>query len=97
MDGINIINPTMSKAWVIEDGAMVFNPEKSIKFGRQAHDIVTDKKNLQILSFPLNGKFLKKGNSGLFWGVKEDPKFHSHISPDLKFRSLIMKDILMHS
>ena len=67
---------TMSKAWVVEDGAMVFNPEKSIKFGRQAHDIVTDKEYTNF-ELSLEWKISEKGNSGLFWGVKEDPKFHS--------------------
>ena len=63
---------TMSKAWVVEDGAMVFNPEKSIKFGRQAHDIVTDKEYTNF-ELSLEWKISEKGNSGLFWGVKEDP------------------------
>lgn len=67
---------TMSKAWEVQDGAMVFNPEKSIKFGRQAHDIVTDKEYTNF-ELSLEWKISEKGNSGLFWGVKEDPKFHS--------------------
>ena len=63
----------VSDAWKLENGAMVFYPPEDKSKGEQ-HNIVTKKEyNSFILS--LEWKISKGGNSGIFWGVKEDPKY----------------------
>ena len=62
----------MSPAWSIEDDAMVFNPAGG-KYGR-GHNIVTDSVYTNF-ELSLEWKISKGGNSGVFWGVQEDPKY----------------------
>ena len=63
----------VSDAWKLEDGAMVFYPPKNQAMGEQ-HNIVTKKEyNSFVLS--LEWKISKGGNSGIFWGVKEDSQY----------------------
>ena len=61
----------MSPAWSIEDEAMVFTPNE--KYGG-GHNIVTDSLYTNF-ELSLEWKISKGGNSGIFYGVKEDPKY----------------------
>jgi hypothetical protein len=63
---------TMSTAWIIEEGAMVFDPTKKEKGSR--HDIVTDKEYTNF-ELSMEWKIAEVGNSGIFWGVKEGENF----------------------
>jgi hypothetical protein len=58
--------------WSIEDGAMLFNPKKDRTEGGK--NIVTDN-DYTNFKLSLEWKISKGGNSGIFWGVKEDPKY----------------------
>jgi len=60
----------MSPAWSIEDGAMVFSPTSKLS----DHNIVTDGLYTNF-ELSLECKISKGGNSGIFWGVQEDPKY----------------------
>lgn len=64
----------MSPAWTIEDGAMKFNPQKARNYGDGGHNIITEQ---EFTNFELSieWKISKKGNSGIFWGVKEAPEY----------------------
>ena len=60
-------------SWKIEDGAMVFYPPKEKKNG-VSHNLVT-KNDYTNFVLSLEWKIAEGGNSGIFWGVKEDDKF----------------------
>ena len=62
----------MSPAWTIEEGAMKFSPEVE-SYGR-GHNIVTDNEYTNF-ELSIEWKISEGGNSGIFWGVKEDPKY----------------------
>jgi hypothetical protein len=62
----------MSSAWIIEEGAMVFDPSKKEKGTR--HDIVTDKEYTNF-ELSMEWKIAEVGNSGIFWGVKEGENY----------------------
>ncbi|WP_417363297.1 3-keto-disaccharide hydrolase [Galbibacter sp.] len=59
----------VSAAWSIEDGAMVLTP------GDLAGNIVTNKAYTNFV-LSLDWKISEGGNSGIFWGVVEDEKYH---------------------
>jgi hypothetical protein len=59
----------VSDAWSIEDGAMVLTP------GDNAGNIVTDKEYTNFV-LSMDWKISEGGNSGVFWGVIEDEKYH---------------------
>lgn len=61
----------VSPEWHVEDGAMVFRPTPESSRG---NNIVTDKVYTDFV-LSLEWKISEGGNSGLFWGVQEDPKF----------------------
>lgn len=63
----------VSPQWKIEDNAMVFYPlaDKSIW---SKHNIVT-KKNYTSFVLSLEWKISEGGNSGIFFGVQEDPNY----------------------
>jgi hypothetical protein len=61
----------MSPAWSIEDGALVFTPNE--KYGG-GHNIVTDGVYTNF-ELSLEWKISKGGNSGIFYGVREDSKY----------------------
>ncbi|PKP44710.1 MAG: DUF1080 domain-containing protein [Bacteroidetes bacterium HGW-Bacteroidetes-13] len=61
----------VSPEWHVEDGAMVFRPTPESTRG---NNIVTDKVYTDFV-LSLEWKISEGGNSGLFWGVKEDPKY----------------------
>ncbi len=63
----------MAENWKIEDGAMVFYPPKERKKG-ESFNIVSrqDYTNFILL---LEWRVAEGANSGIFWGVKEDPTY----------------------
>lgn len=60
-------------AWKIEDGAMVFYPPKNRPKG-ESYNLVT-KKDYTNFVLSMEWKIGEGGNSGIFWGIKEDEKF----------------------
>ena len=60
-----------SQHWKLEDGAMVFYPPKDRKKG-EAYNLVTKKEYTDFV-LSLEWKIAEAGNSGIFWGVHEDP------------------------
>ncbi|WP_341225293.1 DUF1080 domain-containing protein [uncultured Arcticibacterium sp.] len=64
----------VSDKWTIKDGAMVFNPEG--KSDWKVNDLVTDK-DFENFELRLEWKIEKGGNSGIFYGVKEDAKLRT--------------------
>ena len=75
-DGWHQFNKSeMSPSWYIENGEMIFDPKLTRKKSffskrKQDHSIVTDRefKNFEL---SLEWKISRKGNSGIFWAVKE--------------------------
>lgn len=65
------LSDSMFPEWTIEDGAMVFTPTKPNE-GNFKNIITKDNYTDFILS--LEWKISEGGNSGIFWGVFEDPK-----------------------
>ena len=59
----------MYPEWTIEDGAMAFTPS-----GHGGKNIIT-KDTFTDFEMSLEWKISEGGNSGIFWGVYEDPKF----------------------
>ena len=75
-DGWHQFNKSeMSPAWSIEEGAMVFDPEKRPK-KKGSHDIVTDKEYTNF-ELSLEWKIAEGGNSGIFWAVLEGEQYYS--------------------
>ncbi len=66
------LTDSISSEWSIENDALFFNPKKDRTLGGQ--NLVSDKayKNFKL---SLEWKISKGGNSGIFWGVKEDLKY----------------------
>lgn len=60
----------VSEHWKIEDNAMVFYPPKNREKG-EAFNLVT-KNSYTDFVLSLEWKISEAGNSGIFWGVKED-------------------------
>ena len=61
------------ETWKIEDGAMVFYPPEDGPEG-ESYNLVSRKEYTNfVLSF--EWKISEGGNSGIFWGVLEDPKY----------------------
>ncbi|MCG2459150.1 DUF1080 domain-containing protein [Flavobacteriaceae bacterium F89] len=61
-------------AWKLEDGAMVMHPPKE-KSQRGPHlNLISDKDYTDFV-LSLEWKISEGGNSGIFWGVKEDKKY----------------------
>ncbi|WP_338356446.1 DUF1080 domain-containing protein [Yeosuana marina] len=63
------LSESMYPEWTIEDGVMVFTPGK--KGGK---NIIT-KDTFTNFELSLEWKISEGGNSGIFWGVFEDPKY----------------------
>lgn len=61
------------ESWKIEDGAMVFYPAD--KPSMENHNLVT-KQMFGNFILSLEWKISEGGNSGIFWGVQEDPWFN---------------------
>lgn len=60
---------SMYPEWSIEDGAMVFTPSEN-----GGKNIIT-KDTFTNFELSLEWKISEGGNSGIFWGVFEDPKY----------------------
>jgi hypothetical protein len=58
------------ETWKIEDGAMVFHPKA--KPATESHNLVT-RQDFRNFVLSLEWKISEGGNSGIFWGVQEDP------------------------
>lgn len=64
----------VSDHWKIEGDAMVLYPPKERKNG-EGYNLVT-KKDYTDFILSLDWKISEGGNSGIFWGVNEDPNLH---------------------
>jgi hypothetical protein len=60
-------------SWKIEDGAMVFYPPKVGPEG-VSYNLVSRKEYTNFI-LSLEWRISKGGNSGIFWGILEDPKY----------------------
>lgn len=78
-DGSSLDHWKMFKAdnidpsWSIKDGVMVFTPPAKREKGVN-YNIVT-KKEYTSFVLSVDWKISEGGNSGIFWGISEDPKF----------------------
>lgn len=63
----------MAANWKIEDGAMVFYPPAEKPEG-ESYNIVS-KQEFTNFVLSLEWKVSEGGNSGIFWGIKEDAKY----------------------
>jgi hypothetical protein len=66
---------SISSSWSVEDGCIVFTPIK----GKRGGNIVTDKEFTNF-KLSLEWKISEGGNSGIFWGVREDEKYRQPYS-----------------
>lgn len=62
------LSDDMYSEWSIDNGAMLYTPSENKK-----RDIITKGEYTNFI-LSLEWKISEKGNSGIFWGVKEDPK-----------------------
>lgn len=60
-------------AWKLEDGAMVFYPPENRPKGDQYN--IVSRKDYESFVLSLEWKVSPGGNSGIFWGVFEDPQY----------------------
>lgn len=60
-------------AWKLEDGAMVFYPPSDGPEG-ESYNLVSRKEYTSFV-LSLEWKISEGGNSGIFWGVAEDPQY----------------------
>lgn len=58
--------------WKIEDGALVFYPNPEHRSG--LNNLITDKEYTSFI-LSLEWKISKGGNSGIFWGIREDTAY----------------------
>lgn len=63
----------VSEPWKLEDGAMVLYPSESKPEGAN-YNLVTDKEFTDFV-LSLEWKIAEGGNSGIFWGVKEEEQY----------------------
>jgi hypothetical protein len=63
----------MAENWKIEDGAMVFYPPKESPKG-ESYNIIS-KQEFTNFVLSLEWKVSEGGNSGIFWGIKEDARY----------------------
>lgn len=63
------LNDSMADGWDIEDDAMVFTP------GVNGRNNIITKKQYTNFVLSLDWKISEGGNSGIFWGIYEDPKY----------------------
>lgn len=74
----------VSDNWKIEDGAMVFYPPENREKGRLI-DLITEKEYTDFI-LSVDWKISEAGNSGIFWGVKEDAEIEKpyHTGPEIQ-------------
>ncbi|WP_166963063.1 3-keto-disaccharide hydrolase [Yeosuana marina] len=63
------LSESMYPEWTIEDGVMVFTP------GEKGGKNIITKDTFTNFELSLEWKISEGGNSGIFWGVFEDPKY----------------------
>lgn len=68
------LKDSVPDAWKLEDGAMVFYPPENRGEG-ESYNLVTDREFSNFI-LSLEWKISEGGNSGIFWGIKEDEKFN---------------------
>ena len=64
----------INEKWKIVDGAFVFNPVAKSDY--PVNDLISDKE-YENFELELEWKIAKGGNSGIFYGVKEDPSLRT--------------------
>ncbi len=74
----------VSDNWKIEDGAMVFNPAEN-RDKNELLDLISEKEYTDFI-LSVDWKISEAGNSGVFWGVKEDPEIEKpyHTGPEVQ-------------
>ena len=74
----------VSDNWKIEDGAMVFNPAEN-RDKNELLDLISEKEYTDFI-LSVDWKISEAGYSGVFWGVKEDPKIEKpyHTGPEVQ-------------
>ena len=60
--------------WKLEDGAMVFYPPENRAEG-ESYNIVTEQSFTDFV-LSLEWRISKSGNSGIFWGIREDAEYN---------------------
>jgi len=68
------LSDSMYPEWTIEDGAMVFTPDKDSQRGEGGGKNIITKNTYTDFILSLEWKISEGGNSGIFWSVFEDPK-----------------------
>ncbi|WP_345231900.1 DUF1080 domain-containing protein [Olivibacter ginsenosidimutans] len=71
-------------AWTVQDGALVFNSPSDKSEGG---DLVTDKE-YENYDLTLEWKISEGGNSGIIFGVKEDPKYGASYETGIEMQVL---------
>ena len=80
-DGTNLdewrgyLSDSIFPEWTIEDGAMVFTPDKGSTVGNGSGKNIITKGTYTDFVLSVEWKISEGGNSGIFWSVFEDPKF----------------------
>lgn len=64
----------VGEAWSIQDGTMMFDGAAR-KQGKKGGDIVTNEE-YESFELAVDWKISEGGNSGIFWAVKEEPKYN---------------------
>lgn len=68
------LSKTVGDAWVVKDGSLTLSADAK-KEGKTGGDLVTDDE-FENFEMSLDWKISEAGNSGVFWMVKEDPKYN---------------------
>lgn len=68
------LQDSVPDVWKLEDGAMVFYPPENRPDGAN-YNLVTEE-NFESFELSLEWRIAEGGNSGVFWGVKEDEEYH---------------------
>ena len=64
----------VGEEWTVENGIMTFEPKENRQWGDGGKNIVTDKEYTNFV-LSIEWKVSEAGNSGIFWGVKEDDAY----------------------
>ena len=64
----------VGEEWTVENGVMTFEPKENRQWGDGGKNIVTDKEYTNFV-LSIEWKVSEAGNSGIFWGVKEDDAY----------------------
>ena len=64
----------VGEEWTVENGVMTFEPKENRQWGDGGKNIVTDKEYTNFV-LSIEWKVSEAGNSGIFWGVKENDAY----------------------